>query len=214
MKYKAVVFDMDGVLIDERSSWTKVHKNFDTDCSTNFKAFEQGDITYSEFMRRDIGEWIKKRKVTYEDILKIFGKFEPMTGAKEVVDQLRKQGYVLCIVSCGIGVLAKNVAEYFGIEHVYANGLVIDEFGYLTGEGIKRVPLWEKHETLKQFCTEHNILPSEVIAIADTKFDSQIIKAAGLGIAFNPGDEDIRKAADVVVEGQDLKDVLPYIFNE
>jgi phosphoserine phosphatase len=212
MKYKAIAFDMDGVLIDERSSWIKVHKNFDTDCSANFTAFERGDITYSEFMRRDIGEWIKKRgKVTYEELLDIFGKFEPMAGAKEVVDKLKAEGYVLCIISCGIDILADSVANYFGIKHVYANGFVVDELGYLTGEGIKRAALFGKHETLKRFCQEQKLLPEEVVAIADTKFDKEIIELAGLGIAFNPHDNEIRKSADVVVNSKDLRDVLQYI---
>jgi phosphoserine phosphatase len=38
-----------------------------------------------------------------------------------------------------------------------------------------------------------------------------MLEITGLGIAFNPGDDCIRKAADVIVEGKDLSKILPFL---
>ena len=43
--------------------------------------------------------------------------------------------------------------------------------------------------------------------VGDSYNDIDVIRTAGLGIAFN-ADDDVRKAADVVVEGKDLRAIL------
>jgi len=39
-----------------------------------------------------------------------------------------------------------------------------------------------------------------------------VIQEAGLGIAFNCNEEELKKVADVVIEKKDLREVLKYIL--
>ena len=38
-----------------------------------------------------------------------------------------------------------------------------------------------------------------------------MFEVSGLGIAFNPGDNCIREAADIVVDGKDLSRILSFL---
>lgn len=59
MAFKAIAFDLDGTLVTERSSWWTLHRYFGTyeQSMQNMEFYEQGEITYDEFMKRDIGLW-------------------------------------------------------------------------------------------------------------------------------------------------------------
>ena len=41
--------------------------------------------------------------------------------------------------------------------------------------------------------------------------DIPIFKEVGLAIAFNPRKKEVRKAADIVINSNDLRDILPYL---
>ncbi|MBS3060439.1 MAG: HAD-IB family phosphatase [DPANN group archaeon] len=211
MKYKAIVFDMDGVLVDERSSWMKAHRYFGVCNDNNWDAFNNGQIDYDEFMRRDIGLWTKNQKpVHLSQIHRALMPVKYIQGAEETVSRLARN-YGLCIVSGGIDLMANHVGMQLGIATVYANGIEADEKGYITGEGISRVQLYKKERVLHDYCERNQISPEETIAVADSRYDKEILEAAGLGIAFNPHDDEIRKAADIVVESNNLKDLLKHV---
>ncbi|MFP4608956.1 MAG: HAD hydrolase family protein, partial [Candidatus Aenigmatarchaeota archaeon] len=46
------------------------------------------------------------------------------------------------------------------------------------------------------------------IAVGNSHFDAPMLEKAGFGIAFNPSDNNVRKAADFVIEEKDLS-LLP-----
>ena len=53
-----------------------------------------------------------------------------------------------------------------------------------------------------------------MVAIGDLSIDIKMFEEAGLRIAFNPGDEIIKKYADVVIENKNLRLILPHILND
>lgn len=64
---------------------------------------------------------------------------------------------------------------------------------------------------LEEFCEKHSIKLDEVIAVGDDYNDIPKFKASGFSIAFNTTSAELRKAADVVIESNDLKEILRYI---
>ena len=54
-----IVFDMDGVLVEERSSWRRIHNHLGTDNEDSFFAYMRGDINDLEFMAKDIKRWLR-----------------------------------------------------------------------------------------------------------------------------------------------------------
>jgi hydroxymethylpyrimidine pyrophosphatase-like HAD family hydrolase len=47
--------------------------------------------------------------------------------------------------------------------------------------------------------------------VGNGEVDICMVEAAGLGIAFNPISSDLKRVADVVIDGKDLKQILKYI---
>ena len=212
MKYDMVAFDLDGVIVAERSSWEWVHKDFGLDNSHSLKAFCDGKIDDHEFMRTDIAMWHEINPETNLSHIKdILLKATINKGSVETIQALKKQGLKTVIISGGIDLLADHVGELCGVDKVMSNGLAADESGKLTGEGILRVKLRDKASTLRQLLEEFNVKPERCAAIGNSWVDITMFEVAKFGIAFNPIDGETITAANVTVESDDLRDVLEYL---
>ena len=188
MGFKLVVFDLDGVLVEEASAWWTLHHAFATyeASKENLYAYERSIIDYREFMRRDINLWGLRNIKEIEDIL---FKFTLREDAIQTCDSLRKQGYRLAIVSAGIvsagiDILAEAVSVRVGIQNWVANGLLLDEKGLLKGEGIFRVDLKRKDWALTELLKSLRVELPEVVAVGDSKYDLSMMEVCGGGIAF------------------------------
>jgi phosphoserine phosphatase len=212
MKYDMVAFDLDGVIVADRSSWEWVHRSFGVDNSHSLKRFCDGEIDDKEFMATDIAMWKEMDPdICLEDIRKILMGARVNSGSVETVQALKEQGVITCIISGGIDLLADHIGEKYGVDRVMSNGLAADETGKLTGEGILRVKLRDKASALRQMLEEFNIAPERCAAIGNSWVDIPMFEVAKFGIAFNPIDGETITAADVTVESDDLRDVLRYL---
>ncbi len=215
-KIKLVFFDMDGVLADSISSWKSIHDYFGTSNEKSVDDYLRGDIDDLEFIKRDVSLWKTNGSVTTKDVVQnILFDIPLMKGAEECISFLRKNNIKTAIVSAGLDILAEKVAEELGIDYVFANGIKQDEMGKLTGEGILQVQLIYKDKNVRNLAEKLEIPLKKCAAIGNSCFDVPMFETAGLGIAFNPEDECVRKSADITVEGKDLSKVIsvlePYI---
>lgn len=201
---------MDGVLVRTRSSWTSVHKAFNVDEKTTFERYLRGEFDYLEFLRRDIGFW---GHVHVNRIRKILNQVPIMPGAEDTFEMLHKNGYVTAIISSGISILAEKLKKKLGIHHVFANELLKDEDGFLTGEGNPVVPLWDKAKVMQNLLKSLSIKPDHCAVVGDSVFDIPLFDSAGFSIAFNSKDKRVNKTADVSIESSDLRDILPYFIS-
>lgn len=141
----------------------------------------------------------------------ILSNFKLAPNALKVVSKLREKGYLVAIVTGGLDILAKKVAARLKIEHILANGLEADERGYLTGEGVFRVEPRYKHEVLEKLVDELGIRMDECVGVGDSKYDINLLKHAGLGVAVGR-DEALARVADVVIEDfEHFEQLLNYL---
>ena len=206
---KIVVFDMDGVLVDVSSSWQFVHEAFGATNLDNLEKYLTGEIAYLEFMRRDIKLWGKTHVNT---IKKILAKAPLMKNAPLVISRLKQAGYKTAVISAGISLLAERLQDNLGLDYTFANKIVIDETGMLTGEGEEVVSLLDKSRALRTLALMEQTTPSSCAVVGDSVFDIPIFKEAGFSIAFNTRNKQVTEASDVLVEGKDLKRILPYFI--
>ena len=202
---------MDGVLVNIKSSWTIIHKKFNVDERETFRRYLRGEFDYLEFMRKDIEFW---GTVHESKIRKILSKVPIMQGAKQTFEQLQKKRYKTAIISSGISILAENLKSKLGIYYIFANELLIDEKGFLTGEGNPIVPLWEKGKVLYKLLNNLKIKPINCAVVGDSLFDIPLFDLAGFSIAFNSKDRRVKKIADVTIDSNDLRDILPYLIHQ
>lgn len=212
---RLAVFDMDGVLIDTRSSWVLVHDHFGTQNEDSLAAFLNGEIDDMEFIRRDVERWSRASgRVRYDEVIDVLDSVVPFPGAVETLRALGEHGVKTAIVSGGLRRLATRIGSLCGADLVFANDVEVDDEGYLTGGGIVNVPLREKGSLVTRIQREVGISPAETVAVGDSSVDVSMFRRAGLSIAFNPRDEVTERSAIHVVRGLDLRLVLPLILEK
>jgi phosphoserine phosphatase len=196
-----VVFDLDGVLV----------KAFGVDNEVNFQKHLKEQIDFKEFMRSDIRLW---NEPNIDKIKKILNEAPLMKGAIETVKELKKKGYKIAIISSGISILADRVKEELEIDYSYSNKLLVGDDGRLTGEGEEIVSLMNKDIVLQKMIEREGIDSKQCVTIGDSRFDIPLFVDSGLSIAFNPKDDLVREAADLVIEEPDLRKILPWLSSK
>ncbi|MEO3993649.1 MAG: HAD-IB family phosphatase [Desulfurococcaceae archaeon TW002] len=193
-KIRVAAFDMDGVLTKWRSSWRALHEYFGSlslvSESNDAEKFLRGEITYEEWMRRDLEAIIKAlgRSPTKEEIIKAFSRYELVEGAKDLINFLKRRGVYTLIISGGIDLLAEIVRRELGIDAAFANRLVFNEKGYLIPKGIEVVNPLKKGELLKRLSRQLRIPLSEFMYVGDTEWDFEALNAVGYPILLNYGE--------------------------
>jgi phosphoserine phosphatase len=207
-----IFFDMDGVLANTLSSWRYIHDHFDTTNHHSVEEYLKGNIDDLEFIRRDVNLWQNNGQLTTIDhITQILDKIPMMPGAPALFQILKQHNIKTAIVSAGLDILAKRVANIFNIDYVYANGIKQDTTGRLTGDGILNVQLKYKDKNIQQLLTKTGIPAHQSAAIGNSCFDLPMLASCGMSIAFNPVDSCIADAADIIVEGKNLKALIPVL---
>jgi phosphoserine phosphatase len=207
-----VIFDMDGVLVDVISSWKHIHDYFKTSNEHSVDAYLHGKIDDLEFIKRDVSLWKDNNDlITLTQLQEILRTVPLMQGAQQTIQTLKKHRIQTAIVSAGLDILANQIAHKLGIDYSYANGVEINAEGRLTGHGILGVKLMYKDEAVQHLSEKSGIPLSHCATIGNSCFDIPMFITTGIGIAFNPSDDCVREAADYIVDGKDLRNILPVL---
>ncbi len=207
-----VIFDMDGVIANTISSWKYIHDYFGSSNERSVNEYLKGKIDDAEFIKRDVYLWRENGKIVQKDkLVKILSNVPLMDGAGECISRIKKNNVKTAIVSAGLDILAERIAQELGIDYVFANGIKTDNNGRLNGEGIIGVKLMYKDKTVSRLSDQLGIPLERIAAVGNSCFDIPMLETCGLGIAFNPEDDCVRKKADIVIEGNDLGKILPIL---
>lgn len=216
-KYKLVCFDVDGTLIDNvKFSWQIFHDYFQTDRHKREDAknkFFNGQITYREWAEHDINLW-KERKAKKHDFFRAIEHLNLMPGAMETLKELKKHRIKLAIISGSLNILVeKFIPDYKDFfDDVFISSIYFDENGDIARVDATEYDMEGKATALKIIAGREGLSLEECVFVGDYLNDLQIIKDAGLGIAFNAEDEELRKVADIVIDKKDLREILRYIL--
>jgi phosphoserine phosphatase len=181
MQVSLAAFDLDGTVLEHNSSWVAIHRHFGTEHigAASLRLYTEGKIGYREFMRRDIASW--PNGVTRKEIVKVLSGYKIRREAPKVFEELRSRGIKTALVTSGIDILAKDVAEELSIDHWIANGLRFDKEGVLLPRGVGRVDPTNKDRAYAKLLSKLGIHPKKTIAVGDTIYDLAFLKSAGLG---------------------------------
>ena len=216
-KYKLVCFDVDGTLIDNVTfSWQIFHDYFQTDRHRREDAkrkFFNGEITYSQWAEHDINMW-KEKNPKKEDFLKAISHLRLMNGAMETLNELKRKGLKLAIISGSLNIILDkfipNYNEFF--DDVFISRIHFGENGSISNVDATEYDVDAKALALKKIAEREKISLKECVFVGDYLNDMKIMKEAGLGIAFNCNHDELKKVADVVVDKKDLREVLKFIL--
>jgi len=212
-RYDLVCFDMDGVLTALRSSWYWLNLCLDIDNETTFKAFVSGEIDQSEFMRRDIAQWkAVKPDIKISDLIKFFQTMPLIDGIQETIACLRSNGIKCVIISGGVDLAARMIAEEFGFDDYVADEICCRSDGTLTGDGKMVVDLSDKGINVRRFIEEYGTTKERTVSIGNSHTDVPMFLNSGMSIAFNPTDELTKETATFVIQSDNISDVLEHIL--
>ena len=217
MKYKLICFDVDGTLIDNVTfSWQIFHDYFQTDKHKREDArnkFFSGEITYLQWAEHDINLW-KEKNAKREDFFKAIKNLKLMKGAMETLTELKKRNFKLAIISGSLNVILEkfipNYEDFF--DDVFLSRIYFNKDGSIGRVKATEFDMDGKALALKNIAKREKISLKECVFVGDYLNDLKIIKEAGLGIAFNCQYEELKKAADVVIEKKDLREILRYVL--
>ena len=175
---RAVVFDCDGVLSDNGSSWQMIHRSFGTgedDGGEHQEALEMfldGKISEEEFVAHDIKLWREVRPdIHRDDIMRCYSGVGLIEGARKVVENLKKRGIFVAIVSSGVDIFVGAIANMLKVDDWVANGFEWDDEGWLLGGLPTRVLTHDKGIMVEKLARINGFEPSQIVSVGDSSTD-------------------------------------------
>ena len=216
---QAVVFDCDGVLVDIGSSWQQIHEHFGTNNLETLEKFLNNEITDDEFMAMDIKMWLDiQEKIHMDEIMRCFSGVKLMKGARDVVDELKKRGIYVAIVSSGVARFIGSIAHMLKVDDWAANDFLWDDDGFLSGPNPSTVSSHDKGIMVEKLSKINEFNPELIWSVGDSSTDLSMQIPGSNFIGFNPARQrslDAFKNADVpIVIERDLTMIWPIIFGE
>jgi len=210
MAYRLICFDMDGVIFKDINFWIELHRKLGT--------FEQGIKLTGKYLHSDYDKLVEEVVIRLwkgkdaKPYFELVNSLEYMDGVKETFDFIKKRGFVTAIISASSIEAARRVQKDFGVDHIFANELVIKD-GKISGEFVWPIGAGKhrKAKIIKDLCDDIGISTKECVYIGDSETDIDAFKEVGLSIAFNSSSKELDKAATHVVNSKNLSDVLKYL---
>ena len=136
-----------------------------------------------------------------------FDRIKVTTGAQKLIDAAHSAGGKVAAVSGGFSQLLAPLASKLSIDFFQANELGVT-LGKLTGQVTGAiVDRQAKAEALARWAAELGLGLNRTIAVGDGANDLDMMKIAGLSVAFNAKPL-VREQAQLVVANQDLTELI------
>ena len=203
-----VVFDVDSTLIeDEVIELLADVAGKRAEVAEVTERAMRGELDFAESLRERVAVLAGLPESVFADV---FARITPTTGVQELIDAVHAAGGLVGAVSGGFTQVLTPLAAKLGLDFARANDLEV-EAGKLTGKVSGRiVDRAVKAESLREWAAASGIDLAQTVAVGDGANDLDMLAAAGLGVAFN-AKPIVREKADIVIEKQDLRELIPVI---
>lgn len=210
MKYKAIVFDIDGTITTPVSSWRYIHEKlgkWDVLAYRYQELFLAGRISYRKFCELDAAHW---KGMPEKDIEELFKDVPYARNATDSIKKLKKIGLKLIAVSTGLQYLPRRLEKELRFDYILSNELKARN-GILTG-GVKiNITHGDKGKVLKKIIREIRVELPRVISVGDSEGDIPMSRAAGYSIAFNSFSQRLSETVDYNCKTDDFSEVYTKI---
>jgi len=164
----------------------------------------RGELNFEAALRERVGLLAGLDATILDEVA---GHITLMPGAETLIQTMQTNGAYCALVSGGFTVFTEIIAKRLGFHEHQANVLEITD-GKLTGR--VRAPILgraAKREALTRLTASLGIAPEETLAVGDGANDLDMIKAAGIGVAFR-AKPIVRAEAPVAITHGDLTGLL------
>ena len=212
LKIKAVIFDVDGTLVDSLDFIVDTFVEAAKEAGFQIKSedvkklvgipgreiikrvLKISDPQKIEEIRR---RWNKIQRETYAKRVK------PYPGVREILEYLKKRGFKLAVATSLLSKKAKEVLQIFNIEKYFDTCVAADN--------VKRAK--PSPDVFLEAAKRLKVNPEECIIVGDTEYDVMAAKKAKMKIAlFDPkkqGLKSVKIKPDYIIHSyQELKKIL------
>ena len=165
--------DLEGVLVPE--IWIEVSKKTKI---PGLRLTTRDIPDYDVLMKRRL-KILREHRITLKDIQEVIQKIRPLPGAKAFLDELRSRHQAV-ILSDTFEEFAKPLMRQLGMPSIFCNFLETDKKGFISNYRLRQKN--GKEKAVKAL----RGIGFEVRAAGDSYNDITMLKAADLGILFNP----------------------------
>ncbi|MFL6371718.1 MAG: HAD-IB family phosphatase [Nitrososphaera sp.] len=214
MSSNLAAFDMDGTLIQGRLVFALADR---FDLSEKVRSIQSDRLMAGHEQTKAIAALFSG--LTSRDLESAIASIPFTKNCDRTISILKDRGYKIGIISDSYTLAARFVADRLNLDFVRANKLQILD-GKITGKvdmplGWDEIGCYCKISVCKRFHLEKSAhqfgVPIEnTIAVGDTKSDICMIQRAGVGVAFMPKDDQIKKASDKIINEPDFLKVLEF----
>ncbi len=202
---RLVVLDVDSTLIrDEAINVLAARAGVSDRVAVITERAMAGEVEFAESLRSRVALLAGLPASTVEEVRDAL---ELTPGARTFVRTLHRLGFQVGVVSGGFTIFTDRFVAELELDFAAANELEIVD-GHVTGRVLGPViDRAGKAEALIRFALQFGVPMSQTVAVGDGANDIDMLKAAGLGIAFNAKSA-LRAAADTSLNVPYLDTVL------
>jgi HAD superfamily hydrolase (TIGR01509 family) len=186
MRIKAVLFDLDGVLVDSLDVWYEA-------LNETLGRFGKGRVGKGEYLKKYWGfslsrnferlglgrEAVEYCLSRYEHHL---GKIRTFPETEEVLGELRRRGFRLALVTNTPSHLVQRLLSKLGLEDFFD--------AVLTGDDVRRA---KPHpEAVRKACRKLGVHPSQAVLVGDTRSDVLAGRGANVMVVGRGVEGDLR----------------------
>lgn len=155
------------------------------------------------------------------DLLALTDSIAVTPHLQEVVDELKKQGYIVGIISDSYDCVTNHLKNKFGFDFTISNEL---EFSKSIATGEVKIPSFFllddksqcKHDYCKlnaliNICDKYDVELKNTLVVGDGENDICCIRKAGIGVSFCSTNHMVDDVADYIFKEPDFKLLLPVL---
>ena len=205
---KLMVSDMDSTLISiETIDEVARQVGLSNEVSCITEEAMQGQLDFSESFKKRLSILKGVGTESFNEVYK--NKMELNPGASELVKFLKSINIKTALVSGGLNFFAEKVSDVLGIDTYRANDVEIKNEA-LTGKVLgKVVDAKAKANYIEELCNYYRLSPKQVIAIGDGANDLEMMKVAGLSVAYH-GKPILKKSCNIQINFGGLDSVIDF----
>jgi len=200
-----VVFDVDSTLIEDEVIELLAEaagKREEVKAITD--AAMAGDLDFSQSLAARVAMLAGVSETVLTETL---ARVRVTPGARELIAAIHRAGGKVAAISGGFSQVLEPLAKDLQLDFYRANTLEITD-GKLSGKTVGPViDRSAKAASLAEWALELGIAEGRTIAVGDGANDLEMMKAAGIGVAFNAKPL-VRANADLVLDGKSLEPLI------
>jgi len=212
-KKKLICFDVDGTLVEDKSSWAFL--TADLGCPVEkvteiYEKTENGSMAFEEGVRILEKMCFESGKAFKNNIRNIFDRICLKDDAKETIDYLKQSDYLVYLISGSIDLYLEIISSKIGADGFFGHASFdFDNNGALSKINYGREQGPTKARQVNELAGKFKIPEKQIIFVGDSENDLEAFKLTERGIAIYPYDEKLGNVAWKTVRSlSEIKDIL------